>query len=234
MILITGASEGIGFACARAILDRTTATVLITGRSAEKLERARARIPETDRGRLVTAVSDQAARSEVDALVGRIRASNEIDGAILTVGVNPLYTHGPTRFHALPPEVVEATITTNCTHTALVTGALLERFRARSGGALIWVGSRAAAIGFPGAAIYCATKAFLGGLARAAANEYASRGVRVHLVHPGVVRTPRTAALADQFAARHGVEVAEADSVAGRIVELLLAGGPEDMEVELC
>jgi len=233
VILVTGASEGIGFSCARALLERTPATVLVTGRSQLKLDRARAELPDSLRGRLCAMACDQSRASDVAALVARIGVADVIEGAILAVGVNPAYAEGPRRIHALDAGTVEATIRTNCTHTVLLTAALLDRFRRQRAGVLVWIGSQGSAAGLPGAGLYGATKSFLSGLARAAHHEYAERGIRVHLAHPGLVRTPRTAAIADAFAARHGLRVAEAPDVADQIVALLLDGTPADVEVDL-
>jgi NAD(P)-dependent dehydrogenase (short-subunit alcohol dehydrogenase family) len=127
----------------------------------------------------------------------------DVEGAILTVGVNPVYGEGPRRLHTLCAATIEEIIRTNCTHALLVTTVLLKRLRERKGGVLIWIGSQGAGAGLPGAGVYCATKSFSLGLARCAYNEYAGRGVRVHLAHPGLVRTPRTAAVADRFSAVH-------------------------------
>ena len=234
MILVTGASEGIGFACARALLERTPASVLITGRGKPKLDRAQGDIPASLRERLCTMVCDQSCASSVAALVERLRAEEAVEGAILTVGVNPAFAEGPRRVHALDAATIEATIRTNCTHALLLTTALLDRFRRQGAGSLVWIGSQGSAAGLPGSGLYCATKSFLSGLARAAHNEYARRGVRVHLAHPGVVRTPRTAAVADAFAARHGLRVGEAPDVARQVVDLLLDGDPMAVEVNLC
>jgi short-subunit dehydrogenase len=234
VIVITGASEGIGYECAKALLDRTNASVLVTGRCAEKLQRAREALPTPQRDRLRTHVCDQGDARAVDALLTLLATTDEpLDGAILTVGVNPLYREGPRRLHALDAGTIDDTIRINCTHTLRITSALLERFRRQRAGVLIWIGSQAARFGMPGAALYGATKAFLSGVAVAAHREYAERGVRVHLLHPGVVRTPRTLAVADQFAARHGLAVAEACDVAGQVVDVFLTGDPAAVETDL-
>lgn len=225
MILVTGASEGIGFACARLLLARSDGPVLITGRSQVKLDRARERIPPSDRERLLTRVCDQGARRDLDALLEAIgTGALPLEGALLTVGVNPMYAEGARRLHAVAAETIEATVCINCTHTILLSAALLGHFRAQERGVLAWIGSQAPEAGLPGAATYCATKAFLSGLARSAHHEYVAHHLRVHLFHPGVVRTPRTAGIADRFAARHRLTVAEPEQVAEAIVTRLLNG----------
>jgi short-subunit dehydrogenase len=231
MIVITGASEGIGYECAKALLDRTNASVLVTSRHADKLQRAREALPSPQRDRLRTQVCDQGdPRALADLLTVLAAPDEPIEGAILAVGVNPLYSEGPRRLHALDAGTIDDTIRVNCTHTLRITSALLERFRRQRAGVLIWIGSQAARFGMPGAALYGATKAFLSGLAIAVHREYAGRGVRVHLLHPGLVRTPRTIAVAGEFGAKHGLPVAEASDVARRVVDVFLAGDPAAVE----
>jgi len=234
MIVVTGASEGIGYECAKALLERTDATVLVTGRCQAKLQRAREALPARQSERLRGHVCDQADPRAVDDLLGMLAASDvPLEGAILAVGVNPLYSEGPRRLHALDAATIDATIRTNCTHALRLTAALLERFRRQRAGVLVWIGSQAARAGMPGAGLYGATKAFLSGLAAAAHHEYADRGVRVHLLHPGLVRTPRTRATVDALAAKHGLAVAEAADVARRVVEVFLAGEPSAVEMDV-
>lgn len=233
MILVTGGSEGIGLACTQALLARTDAPLLITGRTQAKLDRAHGDLPSTLRERLCTMACDQSRPDHIDALLARLGAMPQVEGAVLTVGVNPMYTEGPQRLHSLDAQTIQDTVRTNCTHTALLSAALLDRLRRQRSGVVVWIGSRAAAAGLPGAAIYCATKSFLSGLARAARNEYGRCGIRVHVVHPGVVRTPRTAPIADAFAARHGLRVAELPDVARQIVDLFLDGNADAVEVDL-
>ncbi len=234
MILVTGASEGIGLECARALLERTDTAVLVTGRDAEKLERAREGLPERQRERFRTHVCDQGDARAVGELIELLTPPSAVlEGAILTVGVNPIYSDRPRRLHALDAATIENTIRTNCTHTVRIAAAVLGRVRRQRAGTLIWIGSRAARTGMPGAALYGATKSFLSGLAVAAHREYARGGVRVHLLHPGVVRTPRTRAVADAFAAKHDMVVAESADVARRVVDVFLAGDAAVVEMDV-
>lgn len=234
MIVITGASEGIGYECAKALLERTATPILLTGRCGEKLRWARESLPAQQRERVRTRDCDQGDPGAVDRLIAELAAPDPpLEGAILTVGVNPRYQEGSHRLHTLDAATIDATIRTNCTHALRMSAALLGRFRRQRGGVLIWIGSQAARVGMPGGALYGATKAFLSGLAVAAHREYAGRGVRVHLLHPGLVRTPRTAAVADDFAAKHGLVVAEVTDVARRVVDVFLTGNAAAVEMDV-
>ena len=234
MIVITGASEGIGYACAKAVLERTSVAVLLTGRSAQKLQSAHETLAREHRERVQTRVSDHGDAAAVNELITTLTAPGvTLDAAILTVGANPLYSGRPARLHTLDQATIDATVRTNCTHTLYLAAALLGLFRRQHRGVLVLIGSQAARIGLPGATVYCATKAFLSGLAITAHREYAGHGVRVHLLHPGLVRTPRTAAVADGFAARHGLVVSEAGDVASRVIDVLLAGEGARVEMDL-
>jgi NAD(P)-dependent dehydrogenase (short-subunit alcohol dehydrogenase family) len=234
MILVTGASQGIGREVARAFLERTGSRVLITARREEGLARAREGMPALLRDRLDTVVCDQEDRRQVEGLSRAITASPAtLEYVVLNVGVNPMYTEGPQRLHALGADTIESTIRTNCAHVMLLTAAVLDRFRRQRRGVLIWIGSMASWYGLPGAALYSATKSFLSGLARTAHREYSARGIRVHLAHPGPVRTPRTAAVVDGFAAKLGLEVKEPSLVADRIVGLAIDGADDSVEVDL-
>ena len=234
MILITGATQGIGYECARALLARTDSTVLITGRGADRLAAARARLPDRLRDRLLTRVCDQGSRRAVEQL-GTYLGSDTVDleGAIFAVGVNPAFIEGPRRLHTVPATTIDDTVRTNCTHVLLLATAVLERLWARRAGSVVWIGSQAQSAGLPGAAVYCATKSFLSGLARAAHNEYAARGIHVHLLHPALVRTPRTAASVDRFARAHGLAVHAAEEVAATIVDRYLGVTNGAVEVAL-
>ena len=234
MILITGASQGIGYECAKALLARTDSEVMITARSMSGLERARDGIPCSQRGRLLLRVSDQSRLDDVEELCAELSdAATMLEGAILGVGANPMYTEGPRRVHKMEGTTVDAVIRTNCTHTMRLTGVILERLHRQRSGVLIWIGSQAYLTGLPGASVYCATKAFLSGLARTAHSEYAGHGVRVHLLNPGLVRTPRTAGIIDGFAARHDCVVETAGEVAARMVSIFLASEQVPVEVDL-
>jgi NAD(P)-dependent dehydrogenase (short-subunit alcohol dehydrogenase family) len=228
MYLITGASQGIGFECARALLERTSSRVLITARHRAGLLAARQSLDGGRSSRLDVQACDQSLAVDVQRLIESVDASTEpLLGAVLNVGMNPRYVEGPRRLHQLSLETIHETVLTNCTHLAYLSGQLLLRLRGRPGACIVWVGSLAADVAPPGSGIYSATKSFLTGLVRTADHEYGHRGVRVHLVHPGPTRTPRIA--------RHlgAGPVREASDVGARIADLLIDGSPLEREIRL-
>jgi NAD(P)-dependent dehydrogenase (short-subunit alcohol dehydrogenase family) len=92
-------------------------------------------------------------------------------------------------------------------------------------GVIVNMTSFAALVGLPGFAAYVASKHGIAGLTRAAALEYATHGIRINAVAPGVVRTPMFEALPEE--ARTGVvalepigRVAEPEEVAKAILFL--------------
>ncbi len=92
-------------------------------------------------------------------------------------------------------------------------GATARKASAR--GAIVNVASGSASLGAPGASAYTASKHAVAGLTRAAAVEYADRGIRVNAIAPGLVPTAAVALDAERFTAAHPIgRAATTDEVA--------------------
>ncbi|WP_044195615.1 SDR family oxidoreductase [Hyalangium minutum] len=179
--LITGASSGIGEACAVA-LSKAGARLVLTGRRRDRLEALAARLPtpshiiELDvrsRPAVETALSSLPAPfSEVDLL---------INNAGLGLGMEPA--------HTADLDDWETMIDTNCKGLVYVTRVLLPGMVQRNRGHVVNLGSVAATYPYPGGNVYGATKAFVHQFSQNLKADLVGTRVRVTEVQPGMVET---------------------------------------------
>jgi len=175
--VITGAASGIGLACARALLAEGAAVVGV--------DRAGG-VDEVAGGPAYTGVRGDVTdgATAVAAVEAAVRAYGGVDLLVLNAGTFPPSAPVAT----LDPAVWGAAMDVNA-RAALLALAAAHPFlcRAPGGGRVVVVGSRNVAAPGMGAAAYSASKAALTQLARVAALEWASDGVRVNVVHPDAV-----------------------------------------------
>ena len=190
-VVVTGASGGIGAACAR-MFAAEGARVLVHYHRGE--ERARALAAELGGAPLVQA--DLTAEADVDRLFAQAReALGAVDVCAAVAGVyppadEPVWELGLDRF--------ERTIAQNLTATFLTARAFLREAARTGRGSLVLVGSTAGRFGEAGHADYAAAKAAIQvGLLLSLKNEAArlGPGVRVNAVAPGWTASPMTRGL---------------------------------------
>jgi 3-oxoacyl-[acyl-carrier protein] reductase len=192
-VVVTGASGGIGSACARAFAAEG-ANVLVHFHRGE--ERALALAAEL--GGAPVAQADLTSETEVERLFGEARAAlGPIDVCAAVAGSWP---SEDVPVWELPLERWEETIRQNLTTSFLVARAFLREAARNGHGSLVLVGSTAGVFGEAGHADYAAAKAAVtGGLLLSLKNEIvrvAPRG-RVNAVAPGWTQTPMTRGLVD-------------------------------------
>ncbi len=190
-VVVTGASGGIGAACAR-MFAAEGARVLVHYHRGE--ERARALAAELGGASLVRA--DLTAEADVDRLFAQAReALGAVDVCAAVAGVypsadEPVWELGLDRF--------ERTIAQNLTATFLTARAFFREAARTGRGSLVLVGSTAGRFGEAGHADYAAAKAAIQvGLLLSLKNEAArlGPGVRVNAVAPGWTASPMTRGL---------------------------------------
>lgn len=188
-VLITGASSGLGRALAEACA-RPGAVLHLSGRDAALLEHAAAacRAKGADVRPMVIDVTD------ADAMARWIGGAGRLDLVIANAGISA-GTGGLTE----PPAQSRAIFATNVTGVLNTALPAIEAMAAQSPGAdglrgrVAVIASLAAFVAAPGAPAYCATKAAVQRWAEALDATERARGIRLHAVCPGYIRTPMTA-----------------------------------------
>jgi NAD(P)-dependent dehydrogenase (short-subunit alcohol dehydrogenase family) len=175
--LVTGSTSGIGKATAAA-LARLGASVIVTGRDAERGARAVKEI-EDDGGSARFVAADL---SDPDQIAHLTREAGDVDILVNNAGRS---WFGPTA--DLDAATFDALFSSNVRSAYLLTAAIAPAMAARGSGSIVNLDSMAGLIGLAGGAAYGASKASLAALTRAWAAEFSPSGVRVNAVAPGPV-----------------------------------------------
>lgn len=182
--VITGATSGIGRACALRLHDEGARLVLV-GRRRERLDALAAELggdchlealDVRERGAVERALGDLAGRAPEFADVDIL-----INSAGLALGLDPMMSASV--------DDCEAMIDTNCKGLVYATRALLPGMVARGRGHVVHIGSVAATYPYPAGHVYGATKAFVHQFSQGMKADLAGTGVRVTCVEPGMVET---------------------------------------------
>jgi len=187
--LVTGASQGIGRACALA-LAKAGASVALAARNEAKLAEVQAEI-ETAGGKAAAFTLDVANEESIKA---GAKAILERYGKVEILVNNAGITRDGLVLR-MKRHDWDDVLATNLTGAFLLTQALLQAMLKNRWGRIINISSVVGRTGQAGQVNYAATKAGLIGLTRSLAHEVASRGITVNAVAPGYVETPMTAVL---------------------------------------
>lgn len=175
--VVTGGNSGIGYAAAQKF-KADGAQVIITGRSAEKVNQA-----ATELG-VKGIVADVSSLAAIDSLAKQVKTEfGNVDILFVNAGV-----FFPTPLGQISEEVYDSMMNIN------LKGAIftVEKFLPilNEGASIINLSSVNAYTGMATSAVYAATKAGLNAFTRTAATELAPRKIRVNSVNPGPVSTP--------------------------------------------
>jgi NAD(P)-dependent dehydrogenase (short-subunit alcohol dehydrogenase family) len=206
VVVVTGASRGIGLAIADTLLDE----------GARVVAASRTRGPELDGlaaahvDRLLHVVADLTRPEAAAEVVARaLEVFGGLDALVNNAGGEPAGRTPPESFLDLTDHEWQATLDLNLLSAVRASRAALPVLLERGGGVIVNVSSVNGRRPFPFVVDYAAAKAAMTNLSKALSEEFAPRGVRVNTVSPGPVRTPwwtRDGGIADRMAGRLGTD----------------------------
>ena len=181
---VVGATGGIGAALCRRLAQRR-ANLLIAAREEGRLAGLTGELSALG-SRVLSHPLDATRSEEVNAAVAAaVNEFGRIDGAVNLVGsilLKPAHLTTDAEF--------EQTLTLNTRTAFYLLRAAAKAMMESGSGSIVLVSTVAASIGLPNHEAIAAAKGAINGLVRSAAATYASRGIRVNGVAPGLVRTP--------------------------------------------
>ena len=224
VVWIIGGSGGIGSNLARRMSDNGW-KVIISARNIENLN-------QVSDGRSIDSLIVDA--TNADDVQEKAKQINETYGSLDAV-VNSVGSIFLRPLHATSSEQFMETINQNLVTSFNVIRATAKIMMRGNGGRIVLFSSAAASLGMPNHAAISAAKAGVEGLARAAASDYAKRGIRVNVISPGLVDTPLSSHLLASEQSRkisedmHPVgKIGEPDDIAS-VAEWLITSAPEWM-----
>jgi 3-hydroxy acid dehydrogenase / malonic semialdehyde reductase len=181
VVLVTGASSGIGRACVDAFLAQG-ARVIAAARRTERLQELRAQHDDA----LLPLAMDVRNRTQVNDALGSLPDGwSPIDVLVNNAGL----ARGKTPVHKDDPDDWDQMLDTNVRGLLNVSGAVLPGMVERGSGHVINVGSNAGREVYPGGTVYCATKAAVERITRGMRMDVLGSGVKISEVDPGMVET---------------------------------------------
>ena len=185
IILITGATSGIGRACAHKFAKEGN-RIIITGRRAERLESIASDLRKLYNTAVLTLAFDVRNRSQVNEAFKDLPENFRkidvlINNAGLALGLKPIQEGNPDQW--------ETMIDTNVKGVLYVTHAVVPLMLQHGHGHIINIGSIAGKEAYLNGNVYCATKAAIDSLTKTMRIDLLTKNIKVTQVAPGAVET---------------------------------------------
>lgn len=176
--LVTGAASGLGEAIALRLLQRGDAVLGV--------DRTRV-IPQVlaDRERFSLHVADLADRDDVSGSAAALQRFGPVDLFVHCAGTSAVGAFGSQSL-----ETLRVVLWTNFVAPMIMTARALQSQELAPGGSIVFVSSLSYFVGYPGAAVYAASKDGLAHFSRGLRIALAARGLNCLTVFPGPMRTP--------------------------------------------
>lgn len=179
IILVTGASSGIGYETCLAI-SRQGGTFIAVARRAELLEK----LIEECGNKNSFILADL---TQVEDIQRVIETIPNIDGIVHSAGI---VTLAPAKFYT--KELMNSIRETNFDSITLLVNLITKKKKINKGSSIVLVASIAGLFGMKGNGIYAASKGALIAISKVWASEFSSNRIRVNCVSPGMVKTEIT------------------------------------------
>ena len=179
VVIITGASSGIGAAAAEH-LSKLGGKLVITGRNEVNLKKTAGNC----KGEVLVVVSDMTVGSDREKIVKEtIKKFGKIDVLVNNAGIG-----GGGEFASIPMEQFDSIMNTNVRSIFHLT-QLVVPYLIKTQGNIVNISSMAGIRSLTGASVYCMSKAALDQFTKCIALELAPKNVRVNSVNPAVIDT---------------------------------------------
>ncbi|KAG0938435.1 hypothetical protein G6F57_011497 [Rhizopus arrhizus] len=184
-IFITGASSGIGEACAKEFA-KEGSNLILAARRAERLDALKFELSQQHKDIKIHTISlDIRKKKNIDDAINNLLLKSNIDvlvnNAGLVIGVDYLADVSEDAFDTM--------FETNVKGLVFLTQAILPSMKANQKGHIINIGSVAGKQSYPGGSIYCGTKHAVDAITKALIYELVDTPIRVSQINPGLVNT---------------------------------------------
>ena len=186
--LITGSSQGIGYALAKG-LDQAGAEIILNGRNKEKLEKSSKSL--NSKQSLYKLCFDVTDKNETHKAINKFE--NEIGSIDILINNAGMQYRKP--LEDFPSEMFEQLLRTNISSVFNVSQVVARHMIKRGLGKIINIASVQTLLARPGIAPYTATKGAVGNLTKGMATDWAKYGLQCNAIAPGYFDTPLNAAL---------------------------------------
>lgn len=178
LILVTGASSGIGRGIAVACSEQG-ASVILNGRDTDRLKETLSMLSGS--GHIIIS-SDLSSQAGVELLIANLP---KLDGCVFSAGIPQVC---PVKH--FKREEIETIFSINSIAPMMMTSALLKGKKISRGSSLVFIESISGVfVGTKADVSYNASKAALNGFVKGAALELAGQGIRINAINPGLVPT---------------------------------------------
>ena len=222
-VLLTGASGGIGSACAQHLV-QAGASVMLTGRSPARLAaQARALVREggVPRERVEWYATDLTRVTSLEPLA-QVAAEWQCNVLVHGAGM-PAFG----RFESFDANAMAQVMYLNLFSPMLLTQALMPHLRQQPQARVVCIGSVLGRLGLPGYSVYSASKFGLRGFAEALRREVADSTVQVQYLGPRSTRTEFNSEAAQRYNQATRTAMDDVDTVAQALLRLLERGEAE-------